>query len=228
LLTLPFFLWLKKEQGQRVLSWTAGLCEHRGGILLFAIPAALTLCLLKPSFPLEHDWADFILMMYFFVMGFGLLADERFTRAVRRDWSLLLVVGCVITVGLVAVYLVGLPVLAWSETPGIAAFYIIQTLRAAIAVCFSLTMLFVGMRFLDFTSQWLRYSQEAALPFFVLHQPVIIAIAFFVVQWNAGIWVKLPVVVVSSFVVTLGLYELIVRRIRPLRILFGIKARSNH
>jgi len=225
LLTLPFFLWLKKEPGQRILSWTAELCERRGGILLFAVPAAIILCLLKPPFPLEHDWADFILMMYFFVLGFILLADERFTRAVRRDWSLLLVVGCVTTAGLVAVYLAGLPVLAWSETPGIAAFYIIQTLRAAIAVCFSLTMLFVGMRFLDSANKWLRYGQEAALPFFVLHQPVIIVIAFLVVQWNAGIWVKLPLVVLSSFLVTLGLYEFVVRRVRLLRLFFGIKTR---
>jgi len=83
----------------------------------------------------------------------------------------------------------------------------------------------VGMRFLDFTNLWLRYGQEAALPFFVLHQPVIIVIAFFVVQWNAGIWVKLPVVVLSSFVVTLALYEFIVRRSRLLRLFFGIKAK---
>jgi glucan biosynthesis protein C len=226
LITLPFFLWLKREPGQRVVSRWAQLCQHRGGILLFAIPAGLILCLLLPLFPQEHDWADFVLYLFFFALGFLLFADERFAHAVRRDWPLLLTVGCVIVLGLVGAYLAGLPVLLWSETPGIPAFYVIQVLRGAIAVCFSLTMLFVGMRSLDFTNQWLRYGQEASLPFFVLHQPVIIAVAFFVVQWHAGILVKLPVVVVSSFVVTLGLYELVVRRIRPLRLLFGIKTRG--
>jgi len=80
------------------------------------------------------------------------------------------------------------------------------------------------MRFLDFSNQWLRYGQEAILPFFVLHQPVIIVIAFFVVQWSAGIWIKLPVVVVGSFLVTIGLYELVVKRFRPLRVAFGMKS----
>jgi hypothetical protein len=89
-------------------------------------------------------------------------------------------------------------------------------------------MLFVGMRLLDFSNYWLRYGQEAALPFFVLHQPVIIVIAFFVVQWNAGILVKLPVVVLSSFAVTSGLYELVVRRINPLRLAFGMKTKSSN
>ena len=79
------------------------------------------------------------------------------------------------------------------------------------------------MRFLDYTNKWLKYWREAQLPFFVLHQPVIIVIAFYVVQWDAGILPKLLVVVVSSFLVTIGLYELFIRRIRPVRAFFGMK-----
>ena len=70
----------------------------------------------------------------------------------------------------------------------------------------------------------MNYGQEAALPFFVLHQPAIVVVAFFVVQWNVGILPKLLTVVVSSFLVAIGLYELLVRRIRPLRTLFGMTA----
>jgi glucan biosynthesis protein C len=223
LITLPFLLWLKKGSGQTTLAWMARWCDHRGGILLFIIPPAIINALLLPLFPLEHDWADFVHHMFFFALGFILFADERFTRAVRRDWPLLLTVGTVVLVGLVGAYLVGLPVLAWNETPGIPQFYVLQVLRSAIAICFSLTMLFVGMRFLDFTNQWLRYGQEASMPFFVLHQPVIIVIAYFVVQWNATILVKLPVIVLSSFLVTVSLYEWIVRRLRPLQLVFGMK-----
>jgi peptidoglycan/LPS O-acetylase OafA/YrhL len=226
LITLPCFLWLKKGAGQRFVSRMAKLCEHRGGVLLFTIPLAIAQCLLSPFFPEEHDWADFIFQMLFFALGFLLFADERFTRTIRRDWWILLVVGTVIVLGLVGVYLTGLPVVELSETPGTAQFYFLQFLGSAIALCYSLTMLFVGMRFLDFTNQWLRYGQEAALPFFVLHQPVIIVIAFFVVQWNAGISIKLPIVVLSSFVVSAGLYELIVRRIHPLRFVFGMKSQG--
>jgi hypothetical protein len=89
-------------------------------------------------------------------------------------------------------------------------------------------MFFIGMRFLDFSNRWLRYEQEAALPFFVLHQPTIIVIAFFVVQWDARISIKLPVVVLSSFAVSIGLYELIVQRIRPLRLAFGMRSQILH
>ncbi len=81
------------------------------------------------------------------------------------------------------------------------------------------------MRYLDFSNGWLQYGQEAVLPFFMLHQPVIMIIAFFVVQWDAGIPVKLPAVLLGSFAATIGLYELVIRRIGPLRALFGMPPR---
>jgi hypothetical protein len=46
------------------------------------------------------------------------------------------------------------------------------------------------------------------------------------VQWDADLWVKLLVVVLGSFVISLGVYELLVKRIAPARALFGMKARD--
>jgi glucan biosynthesis protein C len=223
LITLPLFRWLKSEAGKRLVTRMANLSEKRGGILLFVIPLAVVQFILEPIFPKEHDWGDFILQMCFFIVGYVLYADPRFIRAIRRDWWLLLTLGMVIVLGLLGMYMAELPVLAWSETPYTLEFYFIFSVVTCVAVCFTLTMLFVGMRFLDFTNKWLRYAQEAVLPFFILHQPVIVVLAFFVVQWEASIAVKLPIVVLGSFVISLGLYETLIRRIGPIRALFGMK-----
>jgi len=228
LITLPFFLWLKKKPGQSFVSWMVKLCEYRGGILLFIIPLTFVKLILAPFFPLEHDWADFIFQMCFFSLGFILFTDERFARVIRRDWWILLTIPTVIVLGLLGMYLADIPIMTWYETPGIPQFYLLQFFISIIAFCYSLTMLFVGMRFLDFSNRWLRYGREAALPFFVLHQPVIIVIAFFIVQWEVGISIKLPVVVLSSFVVSIGLYEMIIQRINPLRLAFGMKSQTFH
>ena len=107
------------------------------------------------------------------------------------------------------------------RTPGDFVF------RCSIAICgwcWSNFMLVVGMRWPDFTNTWLKYSQEPILLFFVLRQPVMIVIAFFVVQWRAGIAIQLPVVVLSSVAVTVGLYERIVKRIGPPQSVLGMKA----
>jgi glucan biosynthesis protein C len=224
LLGLPLFLWLKGESGQAFLTRLAGVCTSRGGILLFIVPLLIVRLGLQPFFPEEHDWADFFYLMSMFVLGFVLYAHEGFTRAIRRDWPILLAMGIVSS-------------LAWAYLALTAESYDIEapprTLRdfllwSVITInswSWTTFLLFIGMRYLDFSNKWLEYGQEAVLPFFLLHQPVIIAIAFYVVQWDAGIPVKLITVVIGSFAVTIGLYELLIRRIGPLRVVFGMKAK---
>ena len=84
----------------------------------------------------------------------------------------------------------------------------------------------VGMRFLDFTNKWLQYLREASYPVFIVHQPVIVFIAFYAVQWEVDLTVKLLVVVIGSFTVSFGLYELLIRRINPVRALLGMQPRT--
>ena len=49
---------------------------------------------------------------------------------------------------------------------------------------------------------------------------MIIPVAFYVVQWQTSILVKPWIIVPSSLAVTLGPYELLVRRIEPVWALF--------
>jgi surface polysaccharide O-acyltransferase-like enzyme len=85
-----------------------------------------------------------------------------------------------------------------------------------------IVMWFIGMRFLDISNRWLRYGQDAIVPFYVFHQPVIVAISFYVVQWQVGVAFKMLVIFFGSLAITLAVVELI-RRIAPLRELFGMK-----
>jgi glucan biosynthesis protein C len=177
--------------------------------------------ILRPVFPDVHDWADFFYYLAFFVCGYILYADGRFARAIRRDWLLVLILGIIFSIPFLAVG--AADKLTWMTTPGIPAFYLLWSVVSVSGWCWSIFMLYAGMRYLDFRDKWLEYGQEMILPFFVFHQPVIIVIAFYVVRWDAGILVKLPVVVLSSFVILLSLYELFIRRVSPLRGLFGMK-----
>jgi len=74
-------------------------------------------------------------------------------------------------------------------------------------------------------SRLLSYANEAVLPFFLFHQTVILSIGWFVIQWDLHLAWKLIVVTVTSFVVTLGLYEMLVRRFNIVRFFFGMRPR---
>jgi glucan biosynthesis protein C len=223
LLALPLFTWLKREAGQRAVSRLAGLCERRGAILLFALPIAVVRLGLQPFFPGAQDWADFFSHGAFFVLGYLLFADERFTRAIRRDWPILLGAGIV---ALVAVTAIGMSIESFDleRAPGTVSEWLMWGLIAVCGWCWTAFMLSIGMRYLDRDSKVLRYGLSANLPFFVVHQPVILAFAFFVVQWDAGILPKLLAIALGAFAVSLGLYQFVIRRVGLLRALFGMKS----
>jgi glucans biosynthesis protein C len=68
----------------------------------------------------------------------------------------------------------------------------------------------------------LRWARDASYPIYILHQTVIVAIGYFVIQqpWNA--WTKYAVVLLATMAICVVLYEGI-RRVQPARLLFGLK-----
>jgi len=222
LVALPLFLWLKTERGRRAIAWLGKLGERRGGLLVFILPAAAVRMSLQPFFPGYTDWADYAYMLVFFVCGYVLYADERLVRAIRRDWRLALSVGVVSTLTI----LVGLAAggQQWVNDPRMPGFYLGWGLVAVNGWCLTLFALWLGMRILDFRNHWLDRGRELIVPFYVFHQPPIVVVAFFVVEWQVGLAVQWAAIIAGSLVVTLAFCELVARRIRPARVLFGMKA----
>ena len=60
----------------------------------------------------------------------------------------------------------------------------------------------LGMRFLDFTNKRLDYLGEASMPFYLLHHPFIVIIAFYVTQIAVSPWGQLLTIGLSAFLRT--------------------------
>jgi hypothetical protein len=225
LVALPLFLWFKQDAGQRFIARLGKLSERRGRLFLFLIPLVLVQLVLRPVYPAEHHWADFGYTLVFFVSGYILYADQRFMQAIRRDWPLMLTAGVLSTLFFFATAAAGVA-LEWMSTPGTLQFYLGWSVFCVNSWCWTMFVLYAGIHFLDFSNKWLQYGQEMIMPFFLFHQPVIIIIAYYVVQWDVSLLLKLLIVVLSSFVVALGLYELFIRRVSAVRVLFGMKSKE--
>ena len=227
LLALPVFRWFKRDAGGTFISWLGRLVEVRGGILVFVLPLALARVLVQPFFAVEErGWLDFVYFFLFFILGYIVYSDDRFQRAVRRDRWLLFasgIVGLIGFFGLFAVY--GDVVLEWGMTFVLPWSIFLIFAFTLMSWGWALFALYLAMKYLNFTNRLLVYSNETILPFYLLHQPVIIVIAYFVVQWEVNLWVKLLVILISSFLITLGLVELLIRPFKPMRRLFGMKRR---
>jgi hypothetical protein len=190
--------------------------------LLFAIPLIVLQLALRPFFPAEQGWADFVYTLVFFVFGYILYADERLAPAVRRDWPIMLA-GVVLTTLFILIGAVDGIALEWMFSPRSPGFYLFWSVWSINAWCWTLFMLYIGMRYLDFTNKWLVYGRETIVPFYLLHHPAIIGVAYFVVQWNIPTAVKWLAVLFGSLLVAVGLIE-IIKRVPVVRGLFGMKA----
>jgi len=57
----------------------ATLCNRWGGLFLFLITLILVRIGLRSFFTGEHTWADFVYYVIFFLIGYIVPADSRFT-----------------------------------------------------------------------------------------------------------------------------------------------------
>jgi peptidoglycan/LPS O-acetylase OafA/YrhL len=69
----------------------------------------------------------------------------------------------------------------------------------------------------------LSYANEAVLPFYILHHPVLVSVGYFVVRWAVPAVVKFAIIDALSFAIIMALYEFVVRRFNVIRFLFGMK-----
>jgi peptidoglycan/LPS O-acetylase OafA/YrhL len=107
-------------------------------------------------------------------------------------------------------------------------------LETIMAVCFwgfatwflLIAILGFGRRILDFSNRVLTYASEVAYPFYILHQTVIVAIGYYVVRWNVGVLLKFLIINVAAAVTVTLVYEVLVKRINGMRVLFGMKPQA--
>ena len=143
---------------------------------IFAVPVVLIRLFLQPYFPAYADWADFCYMLVFFIFGYIMFAGGRLTQAIRRDGKSALFLGLMATAIMIVALAAGGD-REWVENPTMPGFYLAWGLASINGWCWTIFALFFGMTYLSSSSRWLNYGQRAIVPFFLLHQPVIVMIA---------------------------------------------------
>ena len=226
LVTLPLLLYLRTVPGQRRIERLAGWSDRRGGIFLFVIPLALVLICLRFLFSGGQTWADFFWYAIFFLVGYIMAADKRFTESIKRHGWICLALWIL---GFSGVGLIT-SVLGYDPMPGdvpfsltYVLFQIAWTITSWSAVVF---MLSLGAKYLNFNNKVLAYANEAVLPFYLLHQTVILCVGWFVLGWGIGILPKYTIIAAISFVLIMALYQLLIRPFNIVRFFFGMRPKK--
>jgi len=223
LLCLPLFAWLKKTaSGKWILKVLGSLLAIPGAAFLFALPAILLINHLDPETWGKTDLGGWSVVIYpfFFIAGFVIASSEALQNRIRNTRWLWLGVGLLLTPAFLFLeFQTRYPALIpWGWEPN-------NILLCLVSWSWLLAVLGFGMQYLDFNTPFLKYANEACLPFYILHQTMIVTLAYFVVGWAIPDLLKFAVVLSGSFTLSIGTYEYLVRRNNLLRFLFGMKLR---
>jgi glucan biosynthesis protein C len=158
---------------------------------------------------------DILSYAMFFILGYILFASPGLQEAVKKQGGWFLLAAVVFS----ALHLF----LKFSVRP---SFYEDIDIRLLATWGWIVGLFWLGGRFLNFTNRFLAHVNEMVLPFYILHQTVIVIVAYFVVQTGLAIPLKYSITAIISFAVIVALYELIVRRVGVLRFLFGMRRKA--
>jgi len=225
LLMLFLFSWLMLSVFQRInrshdfISKLAELISKPFGPYLFIIPLFVIefLVALSPDTVGRRDFGGWSPLTYlvFFLIGYLLATDGRYRPAIEKVRHISLALSLLT---LVAAYIL----LAEMEISGTNPLYLL--VRATNAWSWLLTFLGFASYYLNFSNRFLKYANTAVLPFYILHQTVIVVVGYFIKDWRWAVFPKYLFLATTSFILIVLMYEFGVKRVSTLRYLFGVKS----
>ena len=220
LLCYPLFIWLKAG-GQMILNRITRL---------FTIPGLMYLCFPMPLLIMDvvipqtvlnvgnGGWG-FLYYIWFLIAGFMIASNHQLKQQIKNLCWVSLLLGFVSSA--VYLYLLFRPTSA--VLPFWSSYWINSILSFWSAWLWLLAILGLGTRYLSFDRPILQKLNEGVMPFYILHQTVLLAVGYFVITWEIQDAVRWAVIFTSSFVIILILQTILVQRFDLLRFLFGMK-----
>ena len=220
LICYPLFIWLKAG-GREILNRMALLFAVPGLIYLwFALPLVVIKALIpRAVMDVGNGGWGFLYYIWFLISGFLILSSDRLQRTILNQRRISLLLGVV----LMTAYLYQLFSPSGVVVQARFSDWIYALLSFLSAWCWLFAILGYGMRYLAFDRPLLRYANEGVLPFFILHQTVLLGVGYFVMTWQINDVLKWAIVFSGSFIIIIALYTFLIRRFDLFRFLFGMK-----
>jgi glucan biosynthesis protein C len=158
---------------------------------------------------------DILSYMMFFILGHMLFASPGLQEAIRKQGRWFLAGAVIIS----ALHLM----LTFYVRP---SFYDSVDIRLLATWGWVVGLLWLARLLLNFTDRFLTHVNKMVLPFYILHQTLIIVVAYFIVQTNLAAPIKYGITALLAFASIVVIYELLVSRVGVLRFIFGMKSRT--
>ena len=226
LLSLPIFRLLKGNK--QLVQFLEAFFQKRYALFLFVFIAILPYTFLYPiynaSYDLINDWARHTFFFFFMVAGLLFFRFPQLSNKMSAQRRRYLTLAFLSILAINIIRWNGLEPFTiyenWQNQPQTYLYLALLNFNTWMWV---FTSLGYGKKYLNRGSQLLRYANAAVYPFYILHQTVIVVIAYYVVQREDALSLKLVFLLVICFVITVLIYHLFIRPYNWIRFLFGMK-----
>ncbi len=220
LLISPFLNYTKSGHYNMIRAKLIALTAKRMGLNWLLPVIIISQLILRQYFPksthaLYNDWAHFTYYLLFFLSGFILFTSPKVINALANDRRLYLFQTVIFTALLFLLPLIfGEPSIVQDYTRGIT--------EMIISLSCGLTVIGYFKIYFNSDNKYRILLNEAIYPFYLLHQPMLIFVGYFVLTWNISYGLQALFITVLSLVFIMISY-VIIKRYNVLRIVFGMK-----
>lgn len=226
LIAIPLQWALQSKPAHHGLNALQNIADHPLGLIGFGLVLVLMRVWLKAIYQSDghgiENLSSSLYYFFFFAMGMVLCQRHATWQRLGQRWRLHTGALIVLTVIFYIYYLLDFS--AFASIPTLWSIW--WALGALLAWIAALCIMGVAQRFLTVTPPWLKQTNELIYPFYILHQTVIVALAFYIVQWPAGIGIKVSALLISSLAITVLICAFMIRPFNAMRILFGLKPKK--
>lgn len=226
---IPLILWLRSPTSRTSRELILQLGTKKYGLLLGILPLLIIKIVSKSYFPEDSkdilNLSSTLFYGYFFVSGIIIATIPQLWNTLKqfRRFHLLM---AMLSLSLFYTYYFLPDSLAskyWSLETRWNIWYGLSSLLSWTVL---ISLLGYGQVWFNKKSKFLQKANEAIYPFYVLHQTVIVSLAYYIIQWNASIGLKMIALLLSSLLIILLIYRLLIYPFKISRLVMGMKAKS--
>ena len=213
LLLSPLFFYLKRNENGKIQRGLLYLFGNPLGMLMISATFVLEVVLMKPEIYEMYALTlhGFLLGMLAFLFGFiAVYTGNAFWQTVRKWRWLLFSIALILFLGRVIVFDLQAPVY----------------LLPVESCCWIFSVFGFAYKYLNRPGRTLNYLSKGAYPIYIIHMVFLYLGSFWIMPLNIPTILQFILIVIFTFTGCFMFYELVIRRIRFLRPLFGMKEKD--
>ena len=222
LLALPLFIYFRTDKGKNHMMLFSNRINRPVHLLLWSLPIMVIMVMLTPISTgvqnIVNDSSMFFSYFFFFIFGYLIHTGNLWEK---------LATGRLLFFKIAFLCTAVLYYLRWTNAipvnPESAGYIIYHCLNAMNSWAWVITITGYGVRYLNIKSPLIIIANKGIYPFYILHQTIIIIVAYYILPFNDSLFIKYAFISLFSLVLIIGLLLIFIAPFRLTRFLFGMK-----